>query len=178
MGTGVHPADDDADVLKIRMIGHVIRDHFGPCSGPYILVDHLPVRPRLAMLRRAGNTQRNTALAVDDVSAAGAENALLCIRTARFIADKSPARLPPARRRNGAAEQGILELSPALLSPARGQRAVSNATGAQVDRSCPRSGALPRRDVLINAVWPIVYECAEVGFGTRHSPLVGPNTFS
>jgi hypothetical protein len=157
--------------MKIRITGHVVRDHFGPNSGPDILVNHLPVISP-GYRYGAGNSQRNTNLRVE-MFGGGEDNALFMYPTARFSADVASlaGRLKNAETRG---EQGNLELAPALLRRRDELAQLERERPEQVERffelAAERFGG---RDVIINAVWPIMFECAEAGLARGHRKLFG-----
>jgi hypothetical protein len=168
------PRTKDEYVLKQRMTARVYRDHFGPSTGPDVLETAIPVISP-GYRYGAGNSQRTANLRVT-MYARSDDNALFMYPHDRFSADIASlaGRLRAAEARG---EQGGLELSPALL---RRRDEV-----AQLERERPQKIArffelaverFGGRDVLINAVWPIMFECAEAGLARGVRGVFGPNS--
>lgn len=159
---------------QVLVSNQLIRDHWGPNSGPDLTKQQ---RPLIVPGYRYGsaNTQRGNDYMID-LFAGGEHNALFMYPNMRFSADVASlaGRIRVADSRG---EAGTLELSPALI---RRRDEI-----AALERDRPE--ALTRffevakekyggQDVYISALWPILYEWAEDGLKRGLRKVFGPGS--
>jgi hypothetical protein len=146
---------------QILISNQIIRDHWGPGSGPDLA--RTP-RPLIVPGYRRGcsNQQRGNDVMVT-LLAGGEDNALFMYPNMRFSADVASlsGRLLVAQARG---EQGSLQLSPALVRRrdeiAALERERPQALNRFFDLALQKFGG---RDVYIGTLWPILYEWAQDG---------------
>jgi hypothetical protein len=158
----------------ILMSGHIIRDHWGPNSGPDMVKNP---RPLIVPGYRYGcaNQQRGNEFLIE-LLAGGEQNTLFMYPNMRFSADVASlsGRLRVAEARG---EQGALQLSPALLRRrdeiAALERERPQALAQFFERAIARFGG---RDVYIATLWPILFEWAEDGLKRGLRNVFGSGT--
>jgi hypothetical protein len=159
---------------QIMVSRQIIRDHWGPGSGPDLAG---APRPLIVPGYRHGsaNTQRGNDVMVERF-AGGEHNALFMYPNMRFSADVASlaGRLRVAEARG---EQGALELSPALIRRrdeiAALERDRPEALNAFFALAKDKFGG---QNVYISAMWPNLYEWAEDGLSRGLRNVFGPDS--
>jgi hypothetical protein len=148
-------------ITGVTLTANCLRDWNGPGTGPDLLRHPMPlIQPSYRHGASASN--RGIDLMIK-MYAGGDENSLSLYPEARFSADMASlaGRMRAAESRG---EQGQIELSPALLARrdefARNERERPDRMKAFFDTAVERFAG---RDVMIFAVWPILFEWAEAG---------------
>lgn len=159
---------------QILVSNQIIRDHWGPNTGPDLTKQHRPLIVP-GYRRGSANQQRGNDVMVS-MFAGGEHNALFMYPNMRFSADVASlaGRLRVADSRG---EQGALELSPSLV------RRREEIAALERDRpeALNRFFAIAKekyggQDVYISALWPILYEWAEDGLQRGLRNVFGPGT--
>jgi len=160
--------------LQILISNQIIRDHWGPASGPDLVREP---RPLIVPGYRHGsaNTQRGNDFMVQ-LLAGGEHNALFLYPHMRFSADVASlaGRLRVAEARG---EQGAIELAPALIRRRDEIAALERDRPQALNRFFELAkGRFGGRDVYIAALWPVLYEWAEDGLKRGLHHVFGPGT--
>jgi hypothetical protein len=160
---------------QILMSYQIIKDHWGPNSGPDLRKNP---RPLIVPGYRHGsaNVQRGNDYMVEYFAGNDEANALFMYPNMRFSADVASlaGRLRVAESRG---EQGALELSASLIRRrdeiAALERDRPEALNRFFEIAKEKFGG---QDVYIAAMWPILYEWAEDGLKRGLHNVFGPNT--
>ena len=168
------PRTRDQWITSVTLTAHCLRDWNGPNTGPDLLNHHMPV---IQPSYRHGASASNRGIdLMIKMYAGGDDNALSLYPEARFSADMASlaGRMRAAEARG---EQGQIELSSALLARreefARNERERPERMKAFFQEAIDRFAG---RDVMIFAVWPILFEWAEAGLAQGLCKVFGPGS--
>lgn len=168
------PRTEGESRRKALIGARVLRDHFGPNSGPDVLAAGMPViSPGYEY--GAGNSQRTAKLRTE-LYAGSAADVLFLYPGERYSADVASlaGRLHAAAARG---EQGNLELSPSLVRRREDLARLERERPEKIAKFFETAEARFRgRDVQVNAVWHIMFEVAEAGLARGLRQLFGPNS--
>lgn len=158
----------------VRITANSLRDWHGAGAGPDVLKDHMPLV--IPAYRYGASSSHRGVDRMVRMYAGGDDNALFLYPGAYYSADVASlaGRLKAAESRG---EQGKLQLSPALLAR-REEFAVREGDRPEQMRRFFEA-AVERyagKDVILFAVWPILFEWAEAGLARGLSKVFGPNS--
>lgn len=158
----------------VRITANSLRDWHGHGKGPDVLQNHMPL---VIPAYRYGASASNRGVdRMVSLYAGGDQNALFLYPGAYYSADVASlaGRLRAAEARG---EQGQLELSPALLARREEFALRERERPEQMKRFF--EAAVERyagKDVILFAVWPILFEWAEEGLAHGLRQVFGPNS--
>ncbi|KJS08327.1 MAG: hypothetical protein VR73_05735 [Gammaproteobacteria bacterium BRH_c0] len=151
--------------------GCMLRHWWGENSGPDLFNNHRPLI--LPGYRYGGSATQRANDYMIELFAGSEDNALFMYPNARFSADvvSLAGRLRSAEARG---EQGMLEISPALLKRREGLLELEKTRAQDLqtffDTARTKFGG---KDVYIAGVWTMLYDWAEAGLADGHSGIFG-----